>query len=63
MNNYLESEKIFVKTIDKVAPKKTEIFRGNYKPHINKALRKAIMKLSQLKIEANKTKDPKFTLQ
>ena len=58
-NNYLEFEKNFVETLDKHAPKKTKIFRGNHKPHINKTLRKAIMKRSQLKNKANKTKDPK----
>ena len=58
-NNYLEFEKNFVETLNKHAPKKTKIFRGNHKPHINKTLRKAIMKRSQLKNKANKTKDPK----
>ena len=38
------------------APKKSKIFRGNQKPHINKILRNAIMKRSQLKNKANKTK-------
>ena len=42
--------------------KKTKKFRGNHKPHINKTTRKAIMKRSQLKNEANKTKDAKDTL-
>ena len=32
-------------------------FRGNQKPHINKTLRKAIMKRSQLKNKANKTQN------
>ena len=48
--------------LNKHAPKKTKIFRGNHKPHINKTLRKAIMKRSQLKNKANKTKDPKDIL-
>ena len=47
-----------METLDKHAPKKTKIFRGNHKPHINKTLRKAIMKCSQPKNKANKTKDP-----
>ena len=51
-----------METLDKHAPKKTKIFRENHKPHINKTLRKAIMKRSQLKNEANKTKDPKDIL-
>ena len=58
-NNYLEFEKNFVETLNKHAPKKTKIFRGNHKPHINKILRKAIVKRSQLKNKANKTEDPK----
>ena len=34
--NYLEFERNFVETLNiKHAPKKTEIFRGNHKPHIN----------------------------
>ena len=61
-NNYLEFEKNFVETLNKHAPKKTKIFRGNHKPHINKTLRKAITKRSQLKNKANKTKDPKDIL-
>ena len=48
-----------METLNKHAPKKTKIFRGNHKPHINKTLRKAIMKRSQLKNKANKTKDLK----
>ena len=50
------------KTLQKHAPKKTKIFRGNHNPHINKTLRKAIKKCSQLKNKANKTKDPKDIL-
>ena len=61
-NNYLEFEKNFVETLNKHAPKKTKIFRGNHKPHINKTLRKAIMKRSQLKNKAHKTQDPKDIL-
>ena len=61
-NNYLEFEKNFVETLIMHAPKKTKIFRGNHKPHINKILRKAIVKRSQLKNKANKTKDPKVIL-
>ena len=35
--------------------------RGNNKPHVNKALRQAIMKRSKPKNKANKTKDPTDT--
>ena len=48
-----------METLNKHAPKKTKVFRGNHKPYINKTLRKAIMKRSQLKNKANKTKYPK----
>ena len=48
--------------LDKHAPKKPNIFQGNHKPHINKALRKTIMKRSQLENKANKAKDPKDVL-
>ena len=61
-NNYLEFEKNFVETLNKHALKKNKIFRGNHKLHINKTLRKAIMKCCQLKNKANKTKDPKDIL-
>ena len=54
-NNHLEFEKNFVETLNKhTLQKKTKIFL-----FINKTLRKAIMKRSQLKNKENKTKDPK----
>ena len=37
-------------------PKKTKFLRGNQKPHVDKNLRKAIMKRSQLKDKASRTK-------
>ena len=58
-NYYLEFEKNFVKLLDKHAPKKTKIFRGNIKFHINKTPKKAVMERSQLKNRATKTKDRK----
>ena len=63
-NNYLEFEKNFVKKLNKHPPpqKKNKIFPGNDKPHINKTLRKAIMKRSQLQNKANKRKDPQDIL-
>ena len=61
-NNYLEFEKNFVETLNKHAPTKTKIFRGKHKPHINKTLRKSIIKRSRLKNKANKMKDPKSIL-
>ena len=56
-NNYLELEKNFVDTLDKHAPIKTKVSWGNHRLYINKTLRKAITKRSQLKNKANKTKD------
>ena len=39
--------------------RKTKVFCGNQKPHVNKNLREAIMKLSELKSKTNRTKRPK----
>ena len=61
-SNYSEFEKKFVQTLDKQAPKKTQIFRENHKPHIINSLRKALTKRSQLKNKANETKDPQDIL-
>ena len=44
-----------VKVLDKHAPRKTKLLRGNHKFHVSKKLRKEIMKRSQLKNIANKT--------
>ena len=49
-------EKKFIDTLNKHAPKKIKTFRGSQKPHINKKIRKAIIKRSQLKNKANKTR-------
>ena len=56
-HDYSDFEKMFIDTPNKHAPKKIKTFRGNQKPHINKTLRKAIMKRSQLKNKANKTRN------
>ena len=55
-HDYSEFEKKFIDTLEKHALKKIKTFRGNQKPHTNKKLRKAIMKRSQLKNKANKTR-------
>ena len=47
--DYSKFEKEFIDTLNKHAPKKTKLFRGNQKPHVNKVLRSAIMKRSRLK--------------
>ena len=56
-HDYSDFEKEFIATLNNHAPKKSKTFRGNEKPHINKTLRKAIMKRSQLKNKANKTRN------
>ena len=54
--HYEDFEKTFVNVLDAHAPKKTKVLRGHHKPHVNKNLRKAIMKRSKLKNKANRTK-------
>ena len=60
LNNCPKKYENFQKTFENVlnahAPKKTKFLRGNQKPHVDKNLRKAIMKRSQLKNKANRTK-------
>ena len=46
----------FKSILNKHALKKKKVLRGNEKPHMNKNLRRAIMKRSKLKNKANKTK-------
>ena len=57
-NSYDDFDHIFTSKLNKHAPKKKKWIRGNNKPHVNKTLRLATMKISRLKIKANKTKDP-----
>ena len=58
LNNCPKKYGIFEKTFENVlnahAPKKTKFLRGNQKRHVDKNLRKAIMKRSQLKNKANR---------
>ena len=42
--NYESFEDVFVAVLDRHAPKKTKILRGNQKSHVDKNLRKTIMK-------------------
>ena len=51
-------ENNFVNVLNQQAPKKSNVFRGNQKPHLNKSLRAAIMKRSRLKNKANKSQLP-----
>ena len=46
----------FKSILNKHALKKKKVLRGNEKPHMNKNLRRAIMKRSKLRNKANKTK-------
>ena len=59
--NYTEWEKDFVKTLNKHAPTKKKVIRGNHKSFITKNLRKAIMKQSALKKRANISNNPEIT--
>ena len=49
-------EETFENVLNAHAPNKTKFLRGNQKPHVDKNLRKAIMKRSQLKNKVNRTK-------
>ena len=55
-DSYDNFEYIFTSKLNKHVPKNRKWVRGNHKPHINKELRKAIMK--SLKNKAKKTKNP-----
>ena len=57
-NSYENFEDAFKISLDKHAPQKKKLLRGNHKPHVNKTLRKAIMKRSKLKNKANRTQSP-----
>ena len=46
--HYENFEKTFVNVLDAHAPRKTKVLRRNHKPHVDKNLRKAIMKRFKL---------------
>ena len=48
--------KEFIDTLNKHAPKKTTLFRGNEKPHVKKVICSTTVKRSRLKNKANKTR-------
>ena len=58
MWSYDAFENYFTSILNKHAPKKKKVLQGNEKPHMNKNLRRAIMKTPKLKNKANKTKYP-----
>jgi len=47
--DYHKFESTFIEVLDRHAPQKSKMVRGNEKPHINRALRKAIMRRSRLR--------------
>ena len=51
-------ENNFVNVLNQQAPKKSKVFRGNQKSHLNRSLRAAIMKRSPLRNKANKSQLP-----
>ena len=55
--NYTEWENQFLRVLNKHAPLKSKIIRGNNKPFVTKTWRKAIMRRSALKEKANNLKD------
>ena len=55
MEDYEEFEGAITEILDKYAPKKTVVVRGNNKPHMTKELEKAMMTRASLKNIANKT--------
>ena len=59
-NSYTEWEKDFLKTLNKHAPLKMKVIRGNRKSFITKNLRKAIMKRPSLKKRTNISNNPKI---
>ena len=54
--SFSDFQKIFLNVLDRHAHYKTRVIRGNNKSHINKTLRKAIMKRSKLKNIANSSR-------
>ena len=57
-NEYKEYEAAFASVLDRHAPLKTKILRGNNRPHVSKYLRKEIMKRSRLKNIATRSQNP-----
>ena len=53
---YQNFEDTFERVLDAHAPRKTKVLRGNHKPHLDKNLRKTIMKRSALKRKESRTK-------
>ena len=56
INTYKDFEEVFLKVLEKHAPIKRKTVRANQAPYITKALRKAMMKRSELETKFYKTK-------
>ena len=56
LNDYNYFEEEFTNILNKHAPLKRKIIRGNKKPHMNKTLKKAIMKRTMLRNKYRKSK-------
>ena len=56
--NYSQWENQFLRVLNKHAPLKSKVIRGNTNPFVRKTLRKAIMRRSALKKKANNLNDP-----
>ena len=60
--NFTEFNNTFLKLLDKHAPLKKRIIRANEVPYMTKALRKAIMRRSQLETKYHKHKTDEYKL-
>ena len=56
--NFTSFKNNFVNVLNQQVPKKSKVFCGNQKPHLNKSLTAAIMKRSRLNNRANKSQLP-----
>ena len=60
VNSCDKFDKIFLKVLDKHAPRKTKILRANHLSYVSKTLRKAIIKRSFLEKLHFKNQNRKF---
>ena len=61
VDNYAKFEDIFLETLNKHAPTKKKVLRGNDKPYMSKTLRKAIMRRSALQNKYYRDRSPETT--
>ena len=54
---YMQFEEIFLKVLEKYAPIKKKIIRGNHAPYMNRTLRKSIMRRTQLQNKYYKSRN------